>query len=57
MPGHPKPTICRICKENCGILVRNDGDRMELTGNPEHPISKGFICFRGRRQRRLSISS
>lgn len=48
MPDHPKATICRICKENCGILVRNDGCRVQLVGNPDHPISRGFICFRGR---------
>lgn len=48
MPAHARPTICRICKENCGILVQDDTDRVQIGGNPDHPISKGFICFRGR---------
>lgn len=48
MAGRGKPTICRICKENCGILVSGNRSGLEIRGNPEHPISRGFICFRGR---------
>ncbi len=48
MLASAKPTICRICKENCGILVADQGHKIEITGNPDHPISKGFICFRGK---------
>nr|WP_300455081.1 molybdopterin-dependent oxidoreductase [Desulfobacula sp.] len=48
MDTHITPTICRICKENCGVLVRqaHEGD-LRIMGNPDHPLSKGFICFRG----------
>lgn len=49
MHGSATPTICRICKENCGILVDHAKDGIRIKGNPHHPISKGFICFRGRR--------
>lgn len=42
------PTICRICKEGCGILVRRDGGGVSVRGNPAHPVSKGFTCFRGK---------
>ena len=41
------PTLCRICGENCGILVADDGNELRITGNPIHPVSSGFICFRG----------
>lgn len=41
-------TICRICKEGCGILVESAGRDTVLRGNPEHPISRGFVCFRGK---------
>ncbi len=41
-------TICRICKENCGLLVKETGEGIQVSGNPEHPISQGFICFRGK---------
>jgi anaerobic selenocysteine-containing dehydrogenase len=41
------PTICRICGENCGILVNDDGRKLRITGNPLHPVSEGFICPRG----------
>jgi anaerobic selenocysteine-containing dehydrogenase len=40
------PTLCRICGENCGILVADDGKKLRITGNPLHPLSNGFICFR-----------
>ena len=42
------PSICRICKGNCGILIREDARVTHVRGNPDHPVSKGFICFRGR---------
>ena len=42
------PTICRICKENCGILVSNSGEKPSITGNVDHPITKGFLCFKGK---------
>jgi len=41
------PTLCRICGENCGILVADDGRKLRITGNPLHPVSSGFICPRG----------
>jgi len=48
MPHSPEPTICKICDEHCGILVADDGRKMAITGNRVHPISKGFICFKGK---------
>ena len=42
-----KPSLCRVCKEYCGILAGHDGTRTIIKGNPDHPISKGFLCPRG----------
>jgi len=44
-----KPAICRICKEGCGLLVSRTAAGLEIKGNPEHPVSRGFACFRGTR--------
>ncbi|MDO8363504.1 MAG: molybdopterin-dependent oxidoreductase [Actinomycetota bacterium] len=42
-------SFCRICIANCGILVQTDGDRvLEVRGDPEHPLSKGYVCPKGR---------
>ncbi|MBI5252411.1 MAG: molybdopterin-dependent oxidoreductase [Desulfomonile tiedjei] len=48
LENQPVATICRICKENCGILVSENGDSLKISGNPRHPISKGFLCFKGK---------
>lgn len=42
-----KPAICRICKEGCGLLVSRSSKGLRIVGNPEHPVSQGFACFRG----------
>ncbi len=42
-----KPAICRICKEGCGLLVSRSKTGLRIMGNPEHPVSQGFVCFRG----------
>ena len=47
MAAEFKPSLCRVCKEYCGILAGHDGTRTIIKGNPEHPISKGFLCPRG----------
>lgn len=52
-----RPSICRICHENCGILVTDDGQKLKIAGNPEHPISKGFLCFRGKNFGEVHYSS
>ncbi len=42
-----KPAICRICKEGCGLLVSRTAAGLKIKGNPEHPVNRGFVCFRG----------
>jgi len=44
-----KYTYCRICEANCGLIATvEDGKLAGVAGDPEHPISKGFICRRGK---------
>ncbi|MGB6065347.1 MAG: molybdopterin-dependent oxidoreductase [Desulfomonilaceae bacterium] len=42
------PTICKICDEHCGLLVADDGQNVTISGNRRHPVSKGFICVKGK---------
>jgi thiosulfate reductase/polysulfide reductase chain A len=42
------PTFCELCFWNCGVLAHVKGGRVtKITGNPEHPLSKGLLCPRG----------
>ena len=42
-------SYCRICAASCGIVVTVDGDRVTgVRGDPEHPVSKGYTCPKGR---------
>ena len=50
------PSICYVCKENCGTLVREDSHGVHISGNPLHPVSKGFLCIRGKRYGQLHTS-
>jgi anaerobic selenocysteine-containing dehydrogenase len=44
-----KKSFCRICIANCGILVTVEENRVtELKGDPNHPISHGYTCPKGR---------
>lgn len=42
------PTFCELCFWNCGVLAHvKDGRVTKLTGNPDHPLSRGMLCPRG----------
>jgi thiosulfate reductase / polysulfide reductase chain A len=44
-----KRSICTFCAGNCGVLVHVNGQEIiKIEGNPDHPISRGFICERPR---------
>lgn len=44
-----KYTYCRICEPNCGLVATVvDGKLSDVKGDKEHPISKGYICQRGK---------
>ena len=42
-------STCRMDHGGCGVLVHvKDGRVAKVEGNPEHPISKGTLCVKGR---------
>lgn len=42
-------SFCRFCIALCGVTVSTDGDSVVgVTGNPEHPASRGYTCAKGR---------
>ncbi len=43
-----KFTYCGICLAACGMEVEVENDRIvSLRGDPEHPLSRGFLCSKG----------
>nr|MCW1957985.1 molybdopterin-dependent oxidoreductase [Mycobacterium sp.] len=43
-----KPTYCRICEAQCGMVATvEDGRLLELRPDKDHPLSKGFACQKG----------
>lgn len=42
-----RTTCSRDCPDACGILAEVDGGRVTaLRGDPDHPVTRGFLCFR-----------
>lgn len=42
-----RTTCSRDCPDACGILAEvRDGVVTALKGDPEHPVTQGFLCFR-----------
>ena len=42
-------SFCRICTAICGIVVEVDGDQVvKVRGDPDHPLSHGYVCPKGR---------
>ena len=42
-------STCRMDHGGCGVLVHvEDGKAVKIEGNPDHPISKGTLCVKGR---------
>lgn len=45
-----RPSICRFCHANCGILVDVvEGRAVRVRGDRENPAYHGFTCAKGRR--------
>jgi anaerobic selenocysteine-containing dehydrogenase len=43
-------SYCRMCPAACGVLVDvADGAIVKLTGDPDHLLSRGYVCPKGRR--------
>ena len=47
-PAEVRRTICnRDCPDACSILATVQGDRVvKLAGDPQHPVTRGFLCWR-----------
>ncbi|HEY97793.1 MAG TPA: molybdopterin-dependent oxidoreductase [Dehalococcoidia bacterium] len=47
-------SICQACHCNCGVLVHVEkGKVTKITGDPGHPMNRGFICVKGQAQPEL----
>lgn len=40
-------TCCKLCLNGCGILASIEGSNIRIEGDPDHPLSRGFLCFKG----------
>src|SRR5579864_1848083 len=42
-------SFCRVCTALCGVLVDVTGDDVvRVRGDPDHPLSRGYTCPKGR---------
>ena len=42
-------TFCRICSPLCGLVVDvEDGRVTHVSGDPDHALTRGFTCTKGR---------
>ncbi len=42
-------SYCRTCLAACGVRVELEDDRVtRVTGDPDHPLSRGYTCPKGR---------
>ncbi|MCB9723881.1 MAG: molybdopterin-dependent oxidoreductase [Spirochaetaceae bacterium] len=49
MAVETRPSICRFCHANCGILVDVEhGRAVRVAGDPDNPAYTGFTCAKGR---------
>jgi anaerobic selenocysteine-containing dehydrogenase len=58
-PSSPEPhsvvTYCRMCPAWCGVHVEVQGGvAVRLTGNRDDPLSRGYVCPKGRKMLALS---
>jgi anaerobic selenocysteine-containing dehydrogenase len=43
-------SFCRMCPASCGVHVEvDDGIALRLAGDRDHPVSRGYVCPKGRR--------
>ncbi|WP_245590083.1 hypothetical protein [Desulfonatronum lacustre] len=41
-------SYCGLCHPRCGTLLHmKDGKVFEVSGDPDHPVTRGLICERG----------
>jgi anaerobic selenocysteine-containing dehydrogenase len=40
---------CKFCAGRCGMLIQKEDKKIvRVKGNPDHPVSRGWSCGRGR---------
>jgi len=40
---------CKFCASRCSMLFDHEGKKiLHISGNPNHPVSRGWTCGRGR---------
>jgi anaerobic selenocysteine-containing dehydrogenase len=40
---------CKFCASRCGMLINHEGKKFDrISGNPNHTVSRGWSCARGR---------
>jgi anaerobic selenocysteine-containing dehydrogenase len=43
-------SFCRLCGASCGVTVSvEDGVVTKVAGDPDHPLSRGYVCPKGRK--------
>jgi anaerobic selenocysteine-containing dehydrogenase len=41
--------FCKFCASRCGMLMHQEGGKIvRISGNQDHPVSRGWSCGRGR---------
>ncbi len=51
-----KKAICNMCQFGCGLGVHvQNNEIINLVGDSQHPVSKGFICIKGKAARDFHI--
>jgi len=50
-------TNCRLCLVRCGMKVEiENGSPKRVVGNKNHPLSKGYLCIKGKSSLDLTLS-
>ncbi|MDE3074084.1 MAG: molybdopterin-dependent oxidoreductase [Chloroflexota bacterium] len=50
-------TTCRLCLVRCGMLVETkNGQPVRVSGDRSHPLSKGYLCVKGKSSIDLTFS-
>jgi len=40
-------TACKLCLNCCGMIVSKNNGEIRIKGDPDHPLSRGYICKKG----------
>ena len=47
-------TYCRNCSASCGLEVSIENNQVvDIRGDPDHPVSRGYMCIKGRYNKEL----